>query len=180
MIQLVVETRTSTILSLLSVTVGVDIRRNCERLYVYKSPRPSHDADPESIEFRACLSIDAGGGGTPAPAYQRFDVWERRCARSAKVRLREIRLLKCCSDGLVHRIHRSHTRSVLCSTRALGLQRGQEALHCGVVPAVAAAAHAARDAVLLQQQLKPATDSGSVQVQHGQLAQSRRCAIRRD
>ena len=44
--------------------------------------------------------------------------------------------------------------SVALSTGAFGLEAGEEALHRGVVPAVARPAHAAHHAVILQQRLK--------------------------
>ncbi len=40
------------------------------------------------------------------------------------------------------------------SRRALGLQRGEEALYCRVVPTVAGAAHATREALVRQEPLK--------------------------
>ena len=49
------------------------------------------------------------------------------------------------------------SRAVRFVHRALGLQRGEETLHCGIVPDIAGSAHAASDAVVSQEALERLT-----------------------
>ena len=57
-------------------------------------------------------------------------------------------------DIVKHVCPRLIARDVPCTVRALEFQRGEEALHCGIVPAVASAAHAAGNSLIGEQALE--------------------------